>query len=50
MGNFAVSTNRTVKLVDAEQVLVVDLTESNVTGSNFYLGRKLLKLADISPM
>lgn len=32
MGNFAVSTNRTVKLVDAEQVLVVDLTESNVTG------------------
>lgn len=33
MDNFAVSTNRTVKLVDAEQVLVVDLTESNITGS-----------------
>lgn len=37
MGNFAVSTgpetNRTVKLVDAEQVLVVDLSESNVKGS-----------------
>ena len=33
MGNFAVSTNRTVKLADAEQVLVVDLSESNVTGS-----------------
>lgn len=33
MGNFAVSTNRTVRLVDAEQVLVVDLSESNVTGS-----------------